>query len=344
MREVSFSRVNAPLVCSCRACLSVGAHYPHKEPDEEFHMSTTTHDDSALTALLVPAATIEKMAGGCVWSEGPTWVAHAQSVRWSDIPNDRIMQFHPGSNTASVYRDAVGFTNGRAIDASGVVIQCSHGGRAVERDDAGITTIIADSWAGRRFNSPNDVVVHSDGSIWFTDPPYGIQVEGEGHAGEREYGDNFVFRIDPMDGSVTVVIADVEEPNGLAFSPDESILYVSDTSAARSVDGTGNRHIRAYDVTDGRTCKNGRTIITLASGLPDGFRVDAEGRIWSSSDSGVQVFMPDGGYVGSIEVPEVVGNLCFGGEDGSDLYITATTSLYRIRTRTTDASAHWRRK
>lgn len=307
-------------------------------------MSSMTRDDITVLTLLAPAAALEKVASGCIWSEGPTWIPDAHSVRWSDIPNDRIMQFHPESNTASVYRTAVGFTNGRAIDSRGAVIQCSHGARAVERDEGGITTIITDSWAGHRFNSPNDVAVRSDGSIWFTDPPYGIEVAGEGHAGEREYGDNFVFRIDAVDGAVTVVVADVEEPNGLAFSPDESILYISDTSAARSLDGAGNRHIRAYDVADGRTCKNGRTIVTLPTGLPDGFRVDADGRIWSSSDSGVQVFTSEGAHIGTIDVPEVVGNLCFGGEDGSDLYITATTSLYRIRTRTTDASAQWRRK
>jgi len=307
-------------------------------------MSASMGGEMMIAGMLAPGATLEKMASGCIWAEGPAWVSGDQSVRWSDIPNDRIMQFHPGSNTASVYRTDVGFTNGRTTDATGAVVQCSHGARALELDDGHSVTIIVSTWTGRRFNSPNDVVVHSDGSIWFTDPPYGIQVEGEGYPGEREYGDNFVFRIDPRDTSVTVVIADVEEPNGLAFSPDESILYVSDTSAARATDGGGNRHIRAYDVIDGLICKNGRTIMSLESGLPDGFRVDGHGRIWSSSDSGVQIFAPEGDHLATIDVPEVVSNLCFGGADGSDLYITATTSLYRIRTRTTDASAVWRRK
>ncbi|MFM9920280.1 SMP-30/gluconolactonase/LRE family protein [Lacisediminihabitans sp. H27-G8] len=307
-------------------------------------MSASVGGDVMIASLLAPGATLEKLASGCVWAEGPAWIAGDQSVRWSDIPNDRIMQFHPGTNTTSVYRAGVGFTNGRTTDATGAVVQCSHGARAIERDDGRTVTTIAAAWAGRRFNSPNDVVVHSDGSIWFTDPPYGIQVSGEGHPGEREYGDNFVFRIDPSDASVTVVIADIEEPNGLAFSPDESILYVSDTSAARASGGGGNRHIRAYDTIDGRTCKNGRTIASLHSGLPDGFRVDEHGRVWTSSDSGVQIFSQAGDHLATIAVPEVVSNLCFGGADGSDLYITATTSLYRIRTRTTDASALWRRK
>jgi gluconolactonase len=297
-----------------------------------------------VAALIAPGAALEKIASGCIWAEGPAWVPSDQSVRWSDIPNDRIMQFYPDSKTVSVYRTDVGFTNGRTTDARGAVVQCSHGARALELDDGHAVRTIVDTWAGRRFNSPNDVVVHSDGSIWFTDPPYGIQVEGEGCAGEREYGDNFVFRIDPEDTSVTVVVTDVEEPNGLAFAPDESTLYVSDTSAARATDGTGNRHIRAYDILDGRTCKNGRTILSLESGLPDGFRVDKDGRIWTSSDLGVQIFTSGGEHLGTIEVPEIVSNLCFGGDDGSDLYITATTSLYRIRTRTTDASALWRRK
>lgn len=307
-------------------------------------MSASMSGEVTAASLLAPGAVLEKVADGCVWSEGPVWVPADESLRWSDIPNNRIMQFHPGTNTASVYRANVGFTNGRIADARGAVVQCSHGGRALELDDGSHVSTIVDSWNGHRFNSPNDVIVRSDGSIWFTDPPYGIQVLGEGYPGEREYGDNFVFRIDPADGSLSVVISDIEEPNGLAFSPDESILYVSDTSAARRTDGGGNRHIRAYDVIDGRTGKNGRTVVTLETGLPDGFRVDDEGRIWSSSDSGVRIFSPGGDSLGTIDVPEVVGNLCFGGTGGSDLYITATTSLYRIGTRSTDASARWRRK
>lgn len=307
-------------------------------------MSAATGAEVLFSGLISPGALVEKVADGCVWVEGPVWVPARQSVRWSDIPNNRIMQFHPDSNTTSVYRTDVGFTNGRTVDASGAVIQCSHGGRSVERDDGETVSTVTSSWAGRRFNSPNDVVVHSDGSLWFTDPPYGIEVKGEGYSGVREYGDNFVFRMDPADGSVTVVIADIEEPNGLAFSPDELILYVSDTSAARRTDGGGNRQVRAYDVVDDRRCKNGRTVFRLDSGLPDGFRVDHEGRIWSSSDTGVQIFSPDGERLGEVEVPEVVSNLCFGGADGTDLYITATTSLYRIRTRTCDASMRWRRK
>lgn len=307
-------------------------------------MNSSATEIAPASGLVASGALLARVATGCIWSEGPTWVADVQCVRWSDIPNNRIMQFHPESNSVSVYRSEVGFTNGRTTDLDGDIIQCSHGARAIERDDGVATTSVVAAWAGGRFNSPNDVVVRSDGSVWFTDPPYGITVAGEGFPGRREYDDNFVFRVGPDDGSVSVVIADIEEPNGLAFSPDESILYVSDTSAARRADGTGNRHIRAYDVAEGRTCKNGRTVISLSSGLPDGFRVDREGRIWTSSESGVMIFTPDGALLHTIDVPEVVGNLCFGGRDGMDLYITASTSLYRIRTMTTDASAHWRRK
>lgn len=307
-------------------------------------MNNLTNDRDGLSAVIEAGAALEKLSTGCIWSEGPAWVADAGVLRWSDIPNNRIMQYHPATGTTSVYSSDAGYTNGRTTDLNGAVIQCSHGHRRIERDDGQSVSVVVDSWAGGRFNSPNDVVVASDGSIWFTDPPYGISVPGEGFAGEREYGDNFVFRVDAGSGLTTVVVADVDEPNGLAFSPDESILYVSDTSAARRAEGLGNRHIRAYDVLDGRVCKNGRTLITLASGLPDGFRVDTEGRLWSSSDSGVLVFSPEGGHLATIEVPEVVGNLCFGGPDGSDLYIVATSSLYRIRTRTADASTGWRRK
>jgi len=173
--------------------------------------------------------------------------------------------------------------------------------------------------------------------VWFTDPTYGITVPGEGHLGKPEYADTHVFRFDPADASVSVVVSDVEQPNGLAFSPDELLLYVSDSSAARRDDGGGNHHIRVYDVRDGRTAKNGRTFAVVDPGVPDGFRVDVGGRVWTSSGDAVVVFAPDARELARIPVPEVVSNVCFGGPGGSDLYVTATTSLYRIATRTTGA-------
>jgi gluconolactonase len=224
------------------------------------------------------------------------------------------------------------------------VIQCSHGGRSIERDRDGVVETLVAGWNGVRFNSPNDVVVRSDGTIWFTDPAYGIKKPEEGHAGEVEYGDYYVFRFDPRDASVTPVVMDVEMPNGLAFSPDESLLYVADSGIAppageRPADRPGGHSIHCYDVFDGRFCKNGREYVEINPGLPDGFRVDEHGNVWTSSADSVQVFDPNGTPLERIPVPETIANLCFGGDDGRTLYVTATTSLYRIRTTVRDAVA-----
>lgn len=286
--------------------------------------------------VLPDDAALEYLWTGATWGEGPLWMPAERVIRFSDIPGDRIMQFDPASGQTSVHRDAVEFTNGRTLDLDGSVIQCSHGRRAVEREAAGEVTTIVDSFGDARLNSPNDVVVASDGTIWFTDPAYGIEQPREGHAGEREYGECFVFRFDPRSGKLDPVIIDMEAPNGIAFSPDESVLYVSDTSGSNE-DGRGNRSLRAYDVVDGR-CKNGRVVTRAELGVIDGFRVDESGRIWTSSQDAIVVVDPAGTPVARIPVPETIANLCFGGVDGHDLYITASTSLYRIRTTTRDAT------
>ena len=289
---------------------------------------------SGLTGLVDPAAPLLHLATGATWSEGPVWVPERGSVLWSDIHGDRILEWSPGSGQ-SVYRTGVEFTNGRTLDRDGSILQCSHGRRRVERDRDGVITEVVALHGGRRFNSPNDVVVARDGSIWFTDPAYGITAPGEGHPGVSEYGDCWVFRFDPITREVRPVVTDVESPNGLAFSPDESILYVSDTSRAPRPDG--NHCIRAYDMRDGR-CKNGRTFATIEKGIPDGFRVDTKGNVWTSSAEGVLVHEPAGALLGRIAVPEVVANVCFGGEDGRTLFIAATTSLYSIGTSAHDAT------
>ena len=213
-------------------------------------------------------------------------------------------------------------------------MQCSHGRRAVERDAAGQVTVLVDRWQGRRLNSPNDVVVASDGTIWFTDPPYGIISNREGRIADPEYDGCYVFRFDEHRDELIPVVTDMVDPNGLAFSPDERILYVSDTGWVR--DKSAPRHIRAYDVVDG-ACVNGRVFAEIGEGVPDGFRVDEAGRVWSSSGDGVRVFAPGGELIAHVPVPERVGNLCFGGPDGRDLYIAATSSLYRITTTTRTA-------
>jgi gluconolactonase len=283
-----------------------------------------------MSSLLAPSSSLERLYTGTDWGEGPVWLPDIRALRWSDIPNNRIMQYHADDGRTVVYREEVEFTNGRTLDLDGAVVQCSHGRRAVEREIGAEVTVLVDRWQGKRLNSPNDVVVAADGSIWFTDPPYGIISAREGRIADPEYGKCYVFRFDEL----TPVITDMVHPNGLAFSPDERILYVSDTGWVR--DKSDPRHIRAYDLVDGG-CVNGRVFAEIDEGWPDGFRVDEAGRVWSSSGDGVRVFAPDGELVLHVPVPEKIGNLCFGGPDGRDLYIAATSSLYRITTTTRNA-------
>ncbi|MCX6976626.1 MAG: SMP-30/gluconolactonase/LRE family protein [Verrucomicrobia bacterium] len=297
------------------------------------------------TALLAPGARLERVATGTIWAEGPVWLADRRVVRYSDIPNNRIVEFSEDTGEFSVYANQAEYPNGRTLDLDGSIIQCSHGRRAVERELDGQIIPIVNAWRGRRLNSPNDVVVKSDGTIWFTDPSYGIERPGEGHRGDLEYGDRYVFRYDPATAQLDPVVIDIEQPNGLAFSPDEKILYVADSSIAPASEADPERpggcSIHAYDIFSGRHAKNGRTFATITPGLPDGFRIDVAGNIWSSSFDSVQVFSPEGVLLERIGVPEKIANLCFGGRDGSTLYIAATSSLYRIQTATTDAAARW---
>jgi gluconolactonase len=194
--------------------------------------------------------------------------------------------------------------------------------------------VLVDRYQGRRLNSPNDLVEKRDGSIWFTDPPYGILSDREGHQAPSELRANYVFRYDPATGALDVASDLAEEPNGLAFSPDESVLYVTDTSAALRTDGSGNHHILAFDVIGGRTLARPRVFAVVEPGLADGIRVDERGRVYTSSEDSVQVYHPDGTRLARIPVPEKVGNLTFGGAARDELYICASTSLYRIRLNT----------
>lgn len=309
-----------------------------------------------LDPLLAPNAHLENVAGGFTWCEGPTWIPARGVLRFSDIPGNRVVEFFEASGTTVEISTDAEFTNGRTLAASGAVIECSHGRRAVQIDRGAsedgapyAPEVLVDRFGAARLNSPNDVVEKSDGTIWFTDPSYGIKRPTEGHPGQEEYGDRYVFRFDPADGSLVPVVIDVEAPNGLAFSPDETILYVADSSlspadAQDPPPGRPRGHaIHAYDVVEGRHAKNGRALVEVSPGLPDGFRVDAEGNLWTSSLTGIQVFTPAGEKLGEIPVPEKIANCSFGGADGRTLYICASTSIYRIRTATTDAR-HARRE
>ncbi|MDP3949734.1 SMP-30/gluconolactonase/LRE family protein [Microbacterium sp.] len=286
--------------------------------------------------LIPSGATIEQLATGSTWAEGPLWIPDEGVVRWSDIPGDRIMLWDAATSEISVHRDAVEFTNGRMLDRDGSVVQCSHGRRRLEREmPDGTVTEIVSHWGEHRLNSPNDVALAPDGSYWFTDPDYGITQPREGHPGIREYGGCQVFRWSEAEG-LTSVIDDMDRPNGIAFSPDGGTVYVTDTATAA---GHGPGHwIRAYDV-HGSEASGGRLFATIDAGVPDGIAVDVEGRVWSSAGDGIHVFSPEGAELLFIPAPEVVANLCFGGPEETDLFITATTSLYRIRTSTRAAQS-----
>jgi len=298
-------------------------------------MVTPILEDPSFEALIDPAARIERLGGDCVWSEGPAWLPSEGSVIWSDIPNNRIMRWTEDAGV-EVDRTDVEFTNGRTLDLMGRLVVCSHGHRRIERLEAdGTVTALVSHYEGLRLNSPNDVVVKSDGSIWFTDPPYGILSNREGHAAEPELPGCYVFRLDPESGALTIVTDLLVHPNGLAFSVDESTLYVSDTSGGG--DPAGNHHIMAFDVADGSTLRNPRVFAEITPGLADGFRVDRTGHVFTSAGDGIHVLSAEGRRVGRIPIPEVTSNCVFGGPDGSELFVTATTSLYRIRTKTMGA-------
>jgi gluconolactonase len=296
--------------------------------------------DARFAAVAAGAGVLERLCTGAVWSEGPVWMREDASVLWSDIPNNRMLRWHPADGM-TVWREAVEFTNGHAREADGALLHCSHGRRAIVRSRFGPglqplgDQIVVDRYQGRRLNSPNDVVVKRDGSIWFTDPPYGIASDHEGHAAPSELGRNHVFRFSPATGALRSVSDWVEEPNGLAFSPDERLLYVSDTSAASRAGG--HHHIVVFDVLGGEDLANPRVFAVIEPGLADGFRLDVNGFLYTSSGDSVQVYHPDGTRLARIALPEKVGNLVFGGVDGDELYICASSSLYRIRLRTRGA-------
>ena len=300
--------------------------------------------DPRFSAVAAGASALQALCSGAVWSEGPVWLPRTAELLWSDIPNNRLLCWHAGRGLR-VWQDGVEFTNGHVLEADGSLLHCSHGRRAIVRtrfDAQGRPLgddIVVDRYQGRRLNSPNDVVVKRDGSIWFTDPPYGIVSDREGHRADSELGDCHVFRFDPPSGELRIVSSFVEEPNGLAFSPDERLLYVSDTSAALRSDGTGHHHIVAFDVVAGHELAHPRVFAVIEPGLADGLRVDVHGFVYTSSADSVQVYHPDGTRIGRIPVPEKVGNLVFGGEAGNELFICASTSLYRIVLNTRGATA-----
>jgi len=283
---------------------------------------------------------LERLYTGCRWSEGPAYFPAGRYLVWSDIPNDRLMRWDETDGSVSVFQQPAWNANGHAVDRQGRLISCEHRGRCVSRiEHDGRRTILAAAIQGQRLNSPNDVVVKSDGSIWFTDPTYGIDSDYEGDAAPSEIGASHVYRIDAGSGALAAVITSMAQPNGLAFSPDERSLYVADTGASHAPDGP--RHIRRFAVApDGRSlADDGPVFATCSAGLFDGLRVDVLGNVWASAGDGVHCFDPDGTLIGKIRVPEVVANLCFGGPKRNRLFICGTTSLYAVYLNT--AGATW---
>lgn len=284
--------------------------------------------DSRFLNLTLPTVHLERLCTGMLWTEGPVYFPHGDYLLWSDIPNNRMLQWIDGVGYR-VFRENSNNSNGNTRDRQGRLVTCEHLTRRVIRMEYdGSITVIADSYDGKRLNSPNDVVVKSDGTIWFTDPPYGILSDFEGKKSEQEQVSCFVFRSDPRTGSLDVVADDFDKPNGLAFSPDETILYVSDTGLSHRKDGP--HHIRAFDVSNGETLKNSSVFTEIENGVSDGFRLDIEGNIWTSTGGGVQCYSPEADLLGEILIEEVVSNLTFGGPKNNRLYVTATTSLYAI--------------
>ena len=290
--------------------------------------------DSRFNICIPGPERIEQLWTGGRWCEGPAWFGAHRTLVWSDIPNNRMLRYDELSGATSVFREPANNTNGHTVDRQGRLVSCEHLTRRVTRTEHdGSITVLASHWQGKRLNSPNDVVVHSDGGVWFTDPSYGILSDYEGLRADSEIGACNVYRIDPASGAVDLVADDFVKPNGLAFSPDESVLYIADTGASHAADGP--RHIRSFDVAaDGKRLgkargKNG-VFATCDNGLFDGFRVDTEGRLWSSAGDGVHAFDADGTLLGKLLVPERVANVCFGGPKRNRLFICATSSLYAI--------------
>ncbi|TWD48527.1 gluconolactonase [Agrobacterium vitis] len=281
--------------------------------------------DPVFSTYVLGNAPLKEIASGFDWVEGPVWFGDLNCLVFSDIPNNKMHRWIPGVGT-SVFRSPSNFSNGNTRDRQGRLISCEHGGRRVTRTEYdGSLTVIADRYQGKRLNSPNDVIVASDGAIWFTDPHYGIQTNYEGTKSEQELPCN-VYRVDP-NGEIKAVLTDFNCPNGLAFSPDERKLYVADTGRMFTDDP---RHIRVFDVGAKWALSGGEVFHTIVPGCADGMRVDSDGNIWSSAADGVHCLAPDGRVLGKILVPQTVSNLCFGGRNRHVLFITASTSVYSV--------------
>lgn len=287
--------------------------------------------DPSFDKYRLPLTAVERLATGLRWAEGPVWFGDGRYLLWSDIPNNRIMRWDEATGQIGEFRNPSNFANGHTRDRQGRLVSCEHGGRRITRTEYdGTITVLMHSFEGKRLNSPNDLVVKSDGSIWFTDPPFGISGNYEGYKHTPELGQN-VYRLDPHTGEAAIVADNIMGPNGLAFSPDEQTMYIVE---CRSVP---NRKILAYDVASGgQSLTNKRVLVDAGAGTPDGFRVDVDGNLWCGwgmgdpALDGVMIFNPDGKPIGRIALPERCANVCFGGRANSRLFMAASQSVYAL--------------
>ncbi len=285
--------------------------------------------DDRFRAMVLPNAPLETLGEGYGWLEGPVWFADHACLYVSDLPNDRILRWsaHAG---VSVFREPSGFANGHARDRQGRLLGCSHQHRCITRTELdGSVSVLVAHFAGKRLNSPNDIICKSDGTIWFTDPPYGINTDYEGGKQPAELPPA-LYRFDPATATLSLMADDFDGPNGLAFSPDERILYVSESG--RQFEARPRRHIRKFALDPDGRLSGGEVFHTVEPGFADGFRVDEQGNIWSSAADGVHCIAPDGTLLGKIRTPSLVANLAFGGRNRSRLFLCASHRLLAIYT------------
>jgi len=293
-------------------------------------MSEETYEilDRRFAPLVNTSARLDLLDATSRWAEGPAYVPSGRYLLWSDVPSDRIMRWDESSGHVSVFRAPSQCANGNTLDRQGRLITCEQLTRRVTRTEHdGSITVIADRIEGKRFNSPNDVIVGSDGATWFTDPTYGIDSDYEGRRAPSEIGRSRLYRVDPSDGSVSVAADDFVQPNGLALSADEGHLYVSDTGRSHVEDGPA--HIRVFDIDTGRLT-GGEVFAECTAGVFDGFRLDEAGNVWTSAGDGVRCYEPGGDLIGVIRIPDPVANVCFGGPARNRLFICATGAVYAV--------------